>query len=264
MSVVAQTLGIEPTEDSSAKKLAELCRKLLPALPVDQGSLSASNVMVLARAHDGQLEALVAALATHHPEAGRHYWSVRAWNLLMWQPVLVTLLATEVMSRPVDLLQLGQKCQGTVVAGMVLGDEVLPSGVLSRSEVAAHLREVSEVALKDLGRVIRINSALARRLLADRMLSTLLRIRPLLADSSHARACSLAEHWLRAAGLKGASALMEFELQDRSSALALERKGCCQHFRRQDGCLCKTCPRQSKTTRIKRLQEEWHPDAGAE
>ncbi|MBP0048761.1 siderophore ferric iron reductase [Marinobacterium sp. AK62] len=261
---MTQTLGIEQSEDSSAQKLAELCWKLLPALPVDQGSLSAPNVMVLTRAQDGQLEALVSALAKHHPEAGRHYWSVRAWNLLMWQPVLVTLLATEVMSRPVDLLQLGQKCQDTVVAGMVLGDEILPSGVLSRSEMGAYLREVSEVTLTDLGRVIRINSALARRLLADRVLSTLLRIRPLLAEASNTRAHSLAEHWLRAAGLKSASALMEFELPDRSPALALDRKGCCQHFRRQDGGLCKTCPRQSKTTRIKRLQEEWHPDAGAE
>lgn len=243
--------------------LIQLCQRMLPGLEAEEGSLS-RGLHVSGRDNQRLLENLLKALEQQYPEAGRHYWSMRSWGLLIWQPVMLTLLTTEILQQQVNLQSLGQHCAGTLVAGMTLGPELLISAPSRRDLAATHLRAVCDQALDELGRVIQVNPVLARRLLADRILSTLLRMRPLLADRSHASVCGLASSWLEQAGLKGGSALMTFGLPQGGEELALDRKGCCQHYRRSDGGLCKTCPRQPKHIRIKRLQEEWSQDARAE
>ena len=262
---VAQAQMINPYEDAPEEELVQLCQRLLPGVPVrvKEGFIEADLIQP-GRDNHGVIRELVASLRHHYPEAGRHYWSVRAWGLLIWQPVLLAVLASEVISKRLNLMCLGQRREGTMVAGMVLERGLLPAGNDSRDEAASHLRRVCDSVLDELGEVVRINPVLARRLLADRILATLLRIRPLLADDSPAYTCRLAVQWLKASGLEEASALMEIELPARNVGLALDRKGCCQHYRRTDGALCKTCPRQPMALRIKRLQEEWSLDAGAE
>lgn len=249
--------------DSHGGLLIQLCARILPGLHVKAGELD-RKLLVSGADNVPLLIGLINELQQQYPEAGRHYWSARAWGLLIWQPVLLTLLTTEILQQSLDLGRLGQHCSGTMVAGMTLGAGLLSQKGSCRQQAAGHLREICESALAELGQVIRINPVLARRLLGDRILATLLQLRTLLPDRSHTAVCHLANEWLEAADLSGASALMAFELPHGGADLALDRKGCCQHYRREDGDLCKTCPRQPEAVRINRLQEAWSPDAGAE
>ncbi len=253
----------EPPLESPHSTLIRLCSDLLPGLELVEGDLD-NALLVAGRDNAVLIHNLIDALKSMHPDAGRHYWSARSWGLLTWQPVLLTLAATELLRCRVDLSQLGQRSQGHFVMGMTLGDGLLGEASVSRRQAGAHLRDICDQYLVELGQVIKMNPVLARRLLADRILATLLRMRPLLADNSHAATYHLANEWLEAAGLTGASALTAFELPQGGSELALDRKGCCQHFRLEGAELCKTCPRQPVSIRIKRLQEEWSSDAGAE
>ncbi len=253
----------EPPLESPHSTLIRLCSDLLPGLELVEGPLDES-LLVAGRDNDALIHTLVDALKSTHPDAGRHYWSARSWGLLSWQPVLLILAATEILRCRVDLSRLGQRSQGHFVMGMTLGEGLLSPEAVSRRQAGAHLREVCDQYLAQLGQVIKVNPVLARRLLADRILATLLRMRPLLADSSHEATYRLANEWLEAADLTGASALTAFELPQGGSELALDRKGCCQHYRLEGAELCKTCPRQPVSIRIKRLQDEWSSDAGAE
>lgn len=253
----------QPLTEAPSKALIRLCADLLPGLELVEGTPDTAWLRV--GGDNGDLiQTLVSALQHQHPEAGRHYWSARSWGLLTWQPVLLVLAATEILQCRANLSCLGQKPQGHFVMGMMLGEGVLCPEVPSRAQAGAHLRDACDQLLAELNPVIRMNPVLARRLLADRILATLLRMRPLLAERSHAAIYRLAQEWLEAAGLEGASALTAFELPQGGSDLALDRKGCCQHYRLDGAELCKTCPRQPVSIRIKRLQEEWSPDAGAE
>lgn len=255
--------AVSRLSEPSEAQLIQLCRRILPGLNVEKGSLG-SELMVFNRGNSHEIGRLIEALQQQYPEAGRHYWSARAWNLMIWQPVLLALLATELLQQTLNLAQVGQHRSGTLVAGMTLGNGAIDGRAACRRQAMAHLREACESLLAELGQQIRVNPALLRRLLADRILATLLRMRSSLMQCDNTDIRLLAEHWLDGTGLQGASTLMMFSLPHGGQELALDRKACCQHYRRQDGELCKTCPRQPMALRIKRLQEEWSPDAGAE
>ncbi|MBR9827258.1 MAG: siderophore ferric iron reductase [Oceanospirillales bacterium] len=232
-------------------------------MKIETGRLD-KNMLVVTRDETVLLGELVAALKQQHPEAGRHYWGARAWGVLIWQPVLLSILATEVLQRSLNPEHMGQHCQGAVVAGMTLTEGLMEGNQSDRWQSACRLRQTCERWLEQLGRQIKVNPVLAKRLLADRILSTLLHVRPLLGESHEAAIRERASEWLEGANLSGASGLMSFAIPEQGIEMALDRKGCCQHYRRDDGSVCKTCPRQSKHIRIKRLQEEWSQDAGAE
>lgn len=100
-----------------------------------------------------------------------------------------------------------------------------------------------------------IHGKLAQRLAADYVLAALLLVqRQLSLDNQQLR--GLSARWLEALGLRGGSDLLEVRLEDGSDCLTLERKACCQHFRRCDGELCSTCPKLRRDERLVRLREE--------
>lgn len=46
---------------------------------------------------------LINNLSRQFPEAGRMYWSVRGWSLLVWQPVCVTILAANIWNTHIEV-----------------------------------------------------------------------------------------------------------------------------------------------------------------
>jgi len=46
------------------------------------------------------------------------------------------------------------------------------------------------------------------------------------------------------------------QLTDGGTRLGLQRKACCQHFRRADGELCDSCPKLPLAERTRRLREQ--------
>jgi hypothetical protein len=68
--------------------------------------------------------------------------------------------------------------------------------------------------------------------------------------------CRRADAWLDACGMQGASGLLAVQLTDGGTRLGLQRKACCQHFRRADGELCDSCPKLPLAERTRRLREQ--------
>jgi len=58
--------------------------------------------------------------------------------------------------------------------------------------------------------------------------------------------------------MSGASGLLAVPLAEGGTRLGLQRKACCQHFRRADGELCDSCPKLPLAERERRLRKQDH------
>ncbi len=75
---------------------------------------------------------------------------------------------------------------------------------------------------------------------------------------SNLQLCRAADVWLAACAMSGASGLLAVPLAEGGTRLGLQRKACCQHFRRADGELCDSCPKLPLAERERRLREQDH------
>ncbi|WP_417594238.1 siderophore ferric iron reductase [Oceanospirillum sp.] len=227
------------------------------------------------------ITSLYQAIEYASPEAGRFYWAAQSWNMLTWQPIILTLASVSLFNLAPDFSRIGIRLQGEMAAGLSLGENAFSdySGVRAQvgstdifCDPAHHLKTFLEQSLNDISVYYPINRNLARRLFADRVLSTLLLLQSLSSQSvatatqPYARLLNtqteaLAEYWLQALELEGASSLMRIPFQSdafpEGERLALNRKGCCQHFRKADGEVCASCPKNKIPERIRLIQESW-------
>lgn len=244
------------------RRLPSVLAQIAAAVPGLEARLGAPNgpAIVAGAGNRALLEGLISAIAASQPRAGRGFWALRAWAMLSWQPALLTVLPVERAGLLPGLEGLAQEVAGPAVWGFWLPDRTASEGTPSGLVEAAgrQLREVSETLLHDLSCVIAVKPELARRLLADRVLGLLLRVRHNAAPSQ-----ADAEAWLAGAGLQGKSALMRVPLADGESRPALDRRACCLEYLTADARLCESCPRQPLDVRSARLRAAWSDDVPA-
>lgn len=237
--------------------LLDILSRSLPGL---QGRLGHPGPELLVCGREGNA-GRIAGLYQHwcqaHPEAGPHYWTARSWTYLVWQPIYLTLLGVHLARRVPCLSSLGQEVQDGVVSGFCLA-EVLSLPAVEDQAVSLAARRLQDWLCRqhvEFCQVQNIHGKLAQRLAADYVLAALLLVqRQRTLDNQRLRA--LAARWLDALGLRGSSELLEIRLDDGRDCLSLERKACCQHFRRCDGEMCSTCPKLRREERLVRLREE--------
>lgn len=201
---------------------------------------------------------LIDSLRSAHPEAGRHYWAARSWSLLTWQPVSLCIGAAMTCNKRFPTEHLSQQTSACLVAGYSLQTDRFESAAEDKviEQSAQYLRRYADILLEALTEQIRISPTLALRLLADRCLSILLLLQKQMGLAPDAIEL-LGQRWLHGLGVENYSAMMTVPLANGRQQLALNRKGCCQDYRRADGQLCSTCPRQKMPLRIQRLQQEF-------
>ncbi|MDX1654345.1 MAG: siderophore ferric iron reductase [Candidatus Competibacteraceae bacterium] len=202
------------------------------------------------------LTALADGIRARHPQAGQGYWALRSWNMLEWQPVVLTLLGVHGLGMLPCLDTLGLRVRGPMVMGYRL-----PLHIPARGETPAlierggrQLRIVAESLLEDLNGVIRVKPLLARRLLADRVLGVLLDLAARRPDLPDDLVEDYAQGWLSALNLEGQSALGTIGWKNGRRRLVLERRACCLAYRSQGGGYCDSCPVLPLKTRIERVQ----------
>lgn len=187
---------------------------------------------------------------------GPAYGAMRAWTLLIWQPVLVAVLCAESESRvaEVDIAAFevgpGFGCH----LGRMPGNADHPNN--ARARAADHLRLASEAIFTALNGRVRLRRELAQRQLADRVLGILAR-RATLGLSPVSDTSASAHAWLCALDLRGASSLERLPLTDGSEGLWLCRRSCCLEYRARPGFLCTTCPKRTSADRVSRSLMEW-------
>ncbi|MBV8045747.1 MAG: siderophore ferric iron reductase [Paludibacterium sp.] len=242
-------------------RLGYLLREVANAQPGLVGQVGApSPELIVAGGAPATLSRLVGYWREAHPEAGPLYWASRSWTMLIWQPLYLLVWATHRCKAVPRLAGMAQRVDGGRVSGFVLGahhplDEARLDARIMAAGVEA--RALCPQLLADLGLQIRLHPKMAGRLQADCLLAALLAVARSRPEWTPEYVCGLAGDWLAAAGLAGQSGLCRFGLPGGGLGLGLERRVCCQHFRRADGVLCSSCPRWTAPEREARLREEW-------
>ncbi|OLL28562.1 siderophore ferric iron reductase [Burkholderia sp. SRS-W-2-2016] len=210
------------------------------------------------------LEALLAHWSGAYPEAGRAYWSLRCWGILIWQPIYLSVIGVHTAQRVLSLARVEQPIEnGWTREVRVPSHEPAHAQPDALIELAA--REIAGCCgqiFDELSRVIRVNPIAAAGMQADCVLAALLAARARHPEWDHAQVDALGKRWLAALALDGRGGFFTYARSDRTSALALDRQTCCYHYRRRDGELCSTCPRLQQCERIARLNAE-HDGAAA-
>ncbi|ENO15066.2 siderophore ferric iron reductase [Marinobacter nanhaiticus D15-8W] len=239
-----------------------LSSSVLPALA---GECSSCDDGCIRAGRDNQaiIQTLYDNLSIASPEAGMPYWSVRCWSLMVWQPVVLTLIGVHGAGQLPPLEELRQKVGREMVAGFRLPQGRWEGGnqaeLIQRGGEA--LRWLVDALLAELQQITRIKPLTARRLVADSLMAGVGRLGGLLPEVSRGDQLALADAWLAATGLENQSALKPVCLPDGTESLVLDRKACCMHYRRHDGDLCASCPKQKDAVRFERMKQELIDDA---
>ncbi|WP_233830244.1 siderophore ferric iron reductase [Paraburkholderia sp. ZP32-5] len=224
------------------------------------------------RDHDGNraaLEALLAHWRDAYPEAGRMYWSLRCWGILIWQPIYLSVIGVHSAQRVLSLASFEQPIEHGWTREVRVPDHEPACGETNAliERAAQEISTCCKRIFDELSRVIPVNAHAAACMQADCVLAALLAVRAVRPDwqrdGHHVQLEALGARWLAALSLDERSGFFAYARSDHSRALALDRQTCCYHYRRRDGELCSTCPRLSKCERIARLNRDHDAEAPA-
>jgi siderophore ferric iron reductase len=240
-------------------RLVETAERVLPGW---RGTLSAGMQPPWSAPGAGELRALHAHWARRHPEAGPHYWALRGWGLLIWQPVYLSVIAVHLCSLCPRSHALRQSPGGGELGDYaLLADEAPFEGdeAACLRLAAAQLAEGCEALLHAWREQAALHPKAARRTLADATLAALLAVQRherRAGSACEARLLQRGAAWLAALQLPGESGYFRYQDAAGAEQLALDRKVCCLHFRRHDGERCSTCPKRTLPERIACLNLE--------
>ncbi|MBE9610638.1 siderophore ferric iron reductase [Chitinilyticum piscinae] len=205
---------------------------------------------------------LAASLLEHwqraQPAAGRAYWTARSWSMLIWQPAYLSVLTVHCGGQVLDLAGMQQVCTEGSTAGFTLPPQqpmTGETGVLLQ-HAAAGLLAYRQAQLPQLQAIQPYSAHQASCLMVDCVLSALQ-----LAGSTLGWPATTEEwwagQWLGALQLTRHGRLMRIEVEPGRCRTALERQGCCQHFRIPGAVACSTCPRWPLPERLQLIRQEW-------
>lgn len=245
------------SENNTLNYLLHLAAHVLPGLNGYIGEPGQGDI-IHGENNRLQLTELVQHWQHAYPEAGPHYWASRCWTLLIWQPVYLSIFGVQLTGQAPSLTCFGQHISNGFISGFCLQNH--PSQVVGGSNqlqfAANQINAVCGHLFNEFNAVLKIHPKMAGRLQADCMLAALIRVWEYQSQMCNATVIDLGRRWLHCAGLDDASALMAVCLDDGQQRLALDRKVCCQHFRRRDGEYCSTCPKLKMDVRIARIRQE--------
>lgn len=247
------------TQWADDEALNDLLLRVRSALPGLDGRIGSPRPDELMLDRPQSLAALLAHWQAAHPEAGRHYWAARCWTLLVWQPIYLQVLAVRLAGQAPCLDGLAQGVEQGFVAGFCLPDHRPLQGEPQRllRHAGAQIRGFCEQAQAVSGPLLGLHPKLAQRLAADCVMAALLHSQRL-DGCGNLQLCRAADVWLAACAMSGASGLLAVPLAEGGTRLGLQRKACCQHFRRADGERCDSCPKLPLAERERRLREQDH------
>lgn len=200
------------------------------------------------------LETLLGRLAAAYPAAGQPFRAVRLWTNLTWQPAYLSVIAVHVHGALPRVSGIAQARQNLDVDGYRLAAGPQTEGPVEAliGEAGAALRAMADALLVEINAVTRLKRLTATRLLADRMLGLMVRLRhfrPDIGVEAQYRFCAL---WLEAMGLTGQGGLETLDLGDGRQVAIMARKGCCLDYLAFPERYCASCPKLDDAVRRER------------
>lgn len=204
------------------------------------------------------LRTLYSRIAASYPKAGQPFYAVRLWTNLMWQPAYLAVIAVHVHGALPAVATLSQARQNIDVNGYRLRPGQMMEGDTETliARAGKDLRAMGDAVLAEINTVTKLKRVTALRLLADRMLGLMVRLKhftPEITVADQHRICAL---WLDAMGLTGQGALETLTLDDGTRVAIMARKGCCLDYMAFPDLYCSSCPRQDDAVRLKRQRDE--------
>lgn len=200
------------------------------------------------------LNGLYDHLRLTYPKAGPAFWTVRLWTNLFWQPAYLAVISVHAHGAVPALSGLSQSARGLYVNGYRLPNGPQWSGPVDAmiERAGRELAEITASMLVEVNGFAKLKPLPARRLLADRMLSLMVRLGQWQPQLSPATLRAYSDQWLAVLGLTGQGDLESVFLPDGREILIVARKGCCLDYRIEPGALCATCPKQDNALRVAR------------
>lgn len=200
------------------------------------------------------LEGLYERLAVSYPEAGQPFHAVRLWTNLMWQPAYLSVIAVHLHGALPAVTTLAQARQNLDVNGyrLAAGPQMEGSTEELIARAGRDLRAMGDSVLDEINAVTKLKQTPALRLLADRMLGLMVRLkhfRPEISMAEQYRHCDL---WLSAMGLEGQGGLETLDLPNGQQVAIMARKGCCLDYLAFPERYCASCPKLSYDERRNR------------
>lgn len=204
------------------------------------------------------LREIYARVEATYPEAGQPFYAVRLWTNLLWQPAYLAVIAVHVHGALPQISGISQQPKGIDVAGFRL-----PAGPQHKADLesliaraGADMRALADGILAEINTVTKLKRVPALRLLTDRMLGLMVRLRdyvPGMTMEEQQRLCGL---WLSAMDLVGQGDLETIGLADGRQVLITARKGCCLDYLAFPDVHCSSCPKQDDDIRLNRQRDE--------
>lgn len=197
------------------------------------------------------LEDLYERLAASYPEAGQPFYAVRLWTNLMWQPAYLSVIAVHLHGALPAVTTLAQARQNLDVNGYRLapGPQIEGSTEELIARAGRDLRAMGDRVLDEINAVTKLKRTPALRLLADRMLGLMVRLKHFRPDISMAEQYRYCDLWLSAMGLEGQGGLETLDLPDGQQVAIMARKGCCLDYLAFPERYCASCPKLSDDER---------------
>jgi siderophore ferric iron reductase len=197
------------------------------------------------------LRTLYGRLEASYPQAGQPFYAVRLWTNLMWQPAYLAVIAVHLFGALPAVTTLSQSRQNLDVDGYRLRPGPMMRADLETliAQAGKDLRAMGDAVLAEINTITKLKRVPALRLLTDRMLGLMVRLkhyRPEITVAEQHRLCGL---WLDAMGLSGHGALETLELHDGQQVAIIARKGCCLDYLAFPDTYCASCPKQDDATR---------------
>jgi siderophore ferric iron reductase len=221
---------------------------LLPAL---QGRLAAPR-----NQQNDLAEKLLRNWQAAQPNAGKLYWCARSWGMLMWQPAYLSVFAVYASNAALDLSELWQNAQAGITQGFTLPEQAAHFGAQHEIIPAAaqSLQHYHQRHYAQLNSIYAYSAKQAACMTVDCILAALLYVQRHYGWSNSELAAQ-SDAWLAALQWTRHGNLMFIPLHERVIA-ALNRQGCCQHFRIPGEEACSTCPRWPMPIRIEKIKCE--------
>ena len=196
-------------------------------------------------------------LAASYPGAGVPFYAVRLWTNLIWQPAYLGVIAVHLHGALPELGTIAQAPNGIYVSDYRLrpGPQYRDATEAMIGKAGQDLRRFAERVLAEINTFIPLKCRPALYLLAERMLSLMVRLRHFQPSLSLQEQLGFTTLWLEAMGLTGYGDLEVTRLPDGRDIAIVARKGCCLDYLITPDRLCASCPKQSKALRVMRQRD---------
>jgi siderophore ferric iron reductase len=245
-----------PKIDSEVSRLLTVASNTYPLLKGLVGEHPCSAIKV-GKNNEASITAIYRLLEAEYPEAGQPYWSMRTWTMLVRQPIYLALAGVHQLNLTPPLDAMSQTLSKSKVVGFIIPNRTFQRGDGSDiiNTTSQLLKETCDALFEELSDITRIKRISAMRLVADNLLAALNRLKYSNKQMTNKEIITYSTRWLCCMGLEGQSSLMPITLSSGREQLVLNRKGCCMHYRREDGGVCVSCPKQKLPERIALMRD---------